>query len=106
MSISLEEQQVGTFCGEDVVSVKLRIETQSSKSQSGQDGTSSKAGKADRFRDGIVDETTFSSVVHPVHPVRVLVNKVSVRRALLPVCVLDNIVCVVVSMIVWVSYKS
>ena len=106
MPISLEEQQVGTFCGEDVVSVKLRIETQSSKSQSGQDGTSSKAGEADRFRDGIMDKTTFSSVVHPVHPVRVLVDKVSVWRALLPVRVLDNIVCVVVSMIVWVSYKS
>ena len=46
--------------------------------------------------DRIMDQSTFTLVVHPVHPVRILVNKIPIGGALLPVGVVNYLICVVV----------
>ena len=43
-----------------------------------------------------MDKTTFALVENPIHPVLVLVNKVSIWGSFFPVGVLNYLICVVV----------
>ena len=46
--------------------------------------------------DGIMNQSTLTLVVHPIHPVGVLVNEIPVGGTLLPVGVVNYLICVVV----------
>ena len=105
MAVSLVEQQVWTFSGKDVVLVKLRIQTESTKCEFGQDGTIPIAGEAVGTGYIPMHEAACSILVNPFHPVLTIVYKVRVWSTFHPVGVLNHIICVEVSAMVAISQE-